>query len=443
MNYQNILKRSRTTALRLVNHRLSWMAAVAALPFMGVLTAVAVAPGEAKPAAVAVHEVSQLLALPALPATAVTGERYWREERVLRGDTLGGLLSRLGVSSAEANHFIHSAPVSRDLLKLRSGATLSVQIDDQGELFGLRFLNDDENGEKVLVVIEKSGQQWQASAEAPATETIQTVRSVDVRTSLGGALAQAGVPLEVRLQLGEIFAEQLDTSRLKRGSRVNLVYETLLYKGSPISTGNVLAAEIISDGRQWQAFYFAHDSESGAYYDASGQPLRKGFSLTPVANAPVSSGFGMRLHPVLHNLRMHEGIDYAAGTGTPIVAPADGTVDTMASQNGYGNVVILKHSAKLSTLYAHMSRFESTLKRGSKVRAGDVIGYVGATGRVTGPHLHMEVHVDGQAVDPSSTALPAQTLSATQRLALREHSVKLAGNLKLLREIPASVAQLE
>lgn len=443
MNYQTLLQFRQQGLQRLMKHRFSWLIGVATLPFLGVLTAVAVAPGAAQQAPLEVREVSQSLALPALPAGQSDGSRYWREERIQRGDTIARLLNRLGVGSNEANRFIHTAPVSRDVLKLRAGATLSVQINDQGELFGLRFLNDDENGEKVLVVIEKQGEQWQASAEPPRTEVIQAVRSVEIRTSLSGALAQAGVPVEVRTQLGEIFSDQLDTTRLQAGDRVNLVYETLLYKGSPIANGNVLAAEIQSGGKTWQAFYFAHDSESGAYYDAAGQSLRKGFSNQPVSNARISSGFGMRFHPVLRSLRMHEGIDYAASSGTPIMATSDGVVDTIASQSGYGNVVILKHNAKLSTLYAHMSRFEPKLTRGSKVSAGQVIGYVGSTGRSTGPHLHMEVRVNGQAVDPSTTALPVPGLSTQQRLAFRQQSVKLAANLKLLREIPVSVAQLE
>ncbi len=443
MSYQTLLPSRLQGLQRLMKHRFSWLIGAATLPFLGVLTAVAVAPGAAEPAPLEVREVNQLLTLPALPAGESDGSRYWREERIQRGDTIARLLNRLGVGSAEANRFIHTAPVSRDLLKLHAGATLSVQINDQGELFGLRFLNDDENGEKVLVVIEKNGEQWQASAEPPRTETIQAVRSVEVRTSLSGALAQAGVPVEIRTQLGEIFSDQLDTNRLKAGDRVNLVYETLLYKGSPIANGNVLAAEIQSGGKSWQAFYFAHDSESGAYYDAAGQSLRKGFSNQPVSNARISSGFGMRFHPILRSLRMHEGIDYAAGSGTPIMATSDGVIDTIASQSGYGNVVIIKHNAKLSTLYAHMSRFEPKLKRGSKVSAGQVIGYVGSTGRSTGPHLHMEVRVNGQAVDPSTNALPVPGLSTQQRLAFRQQSVKLAANLKLLREIPVSVAQLE
>lgn len=428
----------------MVNSHAAWLGAVASLPFMGVLTAVAVTQGNSPDIKPPVQQhVVEALSLPPLQQVAGNNVRYWRDEAVQRGDTIARLLNRLGVRDSDATRFIYSSPLSKNLLKLKTGATLSVELNDQGELFGLRFLNDDENGESVLVAIEKVGDSWQASADAPQTEAMQTVRSVEVRTSASGALAQADVPVEIRTQLGEIFSDQFELASLQRGDKISLVYETLLYNGTPLTTGNILAVEIERSGSNYQAYYFAHDSESGAYYGADGKPLKKGFNLQPVNGARISSGFGMRFHPILRALRMHQGIDYAAGTGTPILAPSDATVDTVAQQSGYGNVVILRHNNKLTTLYAHMSRFETGLKAGSKVKAGQVIGYVGTTGRSTGPHLHMEVRINGQPVDPATTALPTRVLSDSERLAFSKQSVKLAANLKLLREIPVSVAQLD
>lgn len=444
MDYRKLLQQPQKWVNRLVNSHAAWLGAAASLPFMGVLTAVAVTQGNAPQApAPLVQQVSEALTLPPLTLADSSGVRYWRDEAVQRGDTIARLLNRLGVRDSEATRFIHSSPLSRDLLKLKAGATLSVEVNDAGELFGLRFLNDDENGEKVLVAIEKRGDSWQASADAPQTQAMQTVRAVTIRTSASGALAQAGVPAEVRAQLNEIFSDQFELTELKRGDRIQLVYETLLFNGTPLATGNILAANIQRGNTPYQAFYFAHDSESGAYYDAAGKPLKKGFTRQPISDARISSGFGMRFHPVLKSLRMHEGVDYAASSGTPILAPSDAVVDTAEQQNGYGNVVILKHSNKLSTLYAHMSRFQTGIRPGSKVKAGDIIGYVGSTGRSTGPHLHMEVHIDGQAVDPATTALPTPGLSSAQRLAFRQQSVKLAANLNLLRDIPVTVAQLD
>lgn len=444
MNYRKLLGFPQKWVAQLINNPMTWLGAAASLPFMGALTALAITQEQTlpQPAAPLAQQVTEQLTLPALPTTQASGLRYWRDEAVQRGDTIARLLNRLGVDDGEATRFIHASPLSRDLLKLRTGATLSVELNDQGELFGLRFLNDDENGEKVLVVIEKNGDQWQASADAPEMQTVQTVRSVLVKTSATGALAQARVPVEVRTGLSEIFADQFPLTELRAGDKISLVYETLQYKGTPLASGNILGAEIVRSGKVYQAFYFEHDSESGAYYDADGKPLKKGFTMQPVA-ARISSGFGMRLHPILRSLRMHEGVDYAAASGTPIAAPSDATVATVAQQSGYGNVVVLKHSNKLSTLYAHMSAFQPGLRAGAKVKAGDIIGFVGSTGRSTGPHLHMEVLIDGQPVDPATTALPVPGLTPSQRLAFRQGSVKLAANLQLLRDIPVSVAQLD
>lgn len=444
MDYRKLLAFPQKWVARLINNPMTWLGAAACLPFMGAVTALAITQEQAlpKPAAPLAQQVTEQLALPLLAATQPSGLRYWRDEAVQRGDTIARLLNRLGVDDGETTRFIHASPLSRDLLKLRTGATLSVELNDQGELFGLRFLNDDENGEKVLVVIEKNGDQWQASADTPEMQTVQTVRSVLVKTSATGALAQAQVPVEIRTSLSEIFADQLPLAELRPGDKISLVYETLQYKGTPLASGNILGAEIVRAGKTYQAFYFEHDSEFGGYYDAAGKPLKKGFTMQPV-NARISSGFGMRFHPILRSLRMHEGVDYAAASGTPIVAPSDATVATVAQQSGYGNVVVLKHSNKLSTLYAHMSSFQPDLGPGDKVKAGDVIGFVGSTGRSTGPHLHMEVLIDGQPVDPATTALPVPGLVPSQRLAFRQASVKLAANLRLLRDIPVSVAQLD
>lgn len=445
MDYRKLLKLPQSCLHRLMNHHLSWLGLAASLPLFGVVTAFAVAGNgsQPEPPQINVETVTQRLALPVY-TSSVSTTPYWRDEQIQRGETLGRLLNRLGVGDGEAQRFINSSPLSKNLLKLKGGQTLSVQTNDAGELFGLRFLNDDENGEQVMVAIEKANGEWRASADPLETQTIQSMRSINVESGgVSTALSRAGVPPEVRAQLNEIFADRFELASLKQGDRINLVFESLLFNGAPIASGNLLAAEIEHGGQNYRAYYFAHDSESGAYYDENGSPIKKGFNEQPVRGARISSGYGMRYHPVLHSLRMHKGVDYATVTGTPIVAPADGVVATAETQNGYGNVVVIRHSAKMSTLYGHMSRFAPGMHAGKSVKAGDLIGYVGTTGRSTGPHLHFEVRINNEAVDPSTAALPTPGLSASQRLAFRQSSVKLSANLKLLRELPVTVAQLD
>ncbi|KZE35106.1 M23 family metallopeptidase [Crenobacter luteus] len=442
MNYRKLITIPQKCLARARGHRLNWLGVVAALPLFGMVTAFAIAPGEDKPAPVEIESVVQQLALPPL-TSADSQTRYWREEAVVRGDTLARLLNRLGVGDEEARRFLASSPLSRELLKLKTGATLSVETNDAGELFGLRFLNDDENGEQVLVVAEKVGGEWRARAGEVDAVAQPTMKSLTITGGVTAALIDAQVPAEVRAQLAEIFSDRFELADLKRGDRIAVVYETMFYQGAPVAFGNVLAAEVTRGERVDDAYYFAHDSESGAYYDRDGTPLKKGFGLQPVDGARISSGFGLRRHPILNSLRLHAGVDYAAPTGTPIRAPADGVVTTAETQNGYGNVVMVRHNGKLTTVYGHLSRFAAGVREGKTVRAGDLIGYVGSTGRSTGPHLHFEVRVNNQPVDPASAALPSPGLTPAQKLAFREKSAELSNRLALLRAIPVNVAQLD
>ncbi|MDF0606448.1 M23 family metallopeptidase [Neisseriaceae bacterium TC5R-5] len=443
MRYHKLLSLPRQCVHKLINHHFNWLGLAAALPLFGMATAWAIVQGnDAVPPADLQQQITQQLALPAFQFTPSTS-RYWRDESVQRGDSIARVLNRLGIRASEAQRLLQSSPLSKDLLKLKVGATLSVQTNDSGELFGLRFLNDDENGERVLVAIEQLNGAWRASAAQLTSETLQTVRVIQIGPSLTQAFNRAKVPTEVREQLSEIFADQFNLSSLKRGDRINMVYETQLYNGMPIAVGNVLAVELERSGQRFQAFYLAHDSESGAYYDGNGKPLKKGFSYAPVANARISSGFGLRQHPILQNLRLHAGVDYAAASGTPVFAPADGVIIKQTQENGYGNMLELRHNDKTTTLYAHLSQFAANSQMGRKVKAGEVIAYVGNTGRSTGPHLHFEVRINEQAVDPASNALPAPKLNPGQLARFKTSQQQTLAQLNLLREIPTNLASLD
>ncbi|QEL55198.1 peptidoglycan DD-metalloendopeptidase family protein [Chromobacterium paludis] len=445
MDYRKLLHIPQKCADRLLNHHLSWLGVAACLPLLGTATAFAVANGakETEPAAIQQQQVVERLALPEF-RFADSQTRYWRDESVQRGDTIARVLSRVGVRGDEVRALLYGDnPQAKSLVKLKVGATLSMQTNDAGELFGLRFLQDDDNGEQILVALEKRDGKWQASNDPVAAESVETVRSINVKRSAVSELAAANVPSDIRSQLAEVFADQFDLASLRAGDRINLVYETMVYAGSPIASGNLLAVSIERQGKLYQAFYFAHDSESGAFYDAAGKPVKKGFSRQPVSGARISSGFGLRKHPILHTLRMHTGIDYAASAGTPIVAPADGEVVKATRENGYGNVVMIRHNAKLATLYAHMRGFAKGMKPGIKVKAGQVIGYVGSTGRSTGAHLHFEVRINDQPVNPATNALPTPGLSRTQLAEFGAKRVQLSAKLNLLQNIPVNVAQID
>jgi murein DD-endopeptidase MepM/ murein hydrolase activator NlpD len=212
----------------------------------------------------------------------------------------------------------------------------------------------------------------------------------------------------------EIFATDVDFHRqLRRGDSFNIVYETFTADGEPIAwsqgAGRVLAAEFVSGGKAHHAIWFAGADGRSGYFGLDGSSRRKAFLASPMEFSRVTSGFAQRFHPVLQNWRQHKGVDYSAPMGTPVRSVGDGVVDFAGRQNGYGNVVEVKHSNQRVTVYAHLSRMD--VRQGQRVEQGQRIGAVGATGWATGPHLHFEFRVAGQHQDPLLIAKAAETVA--------------------------------
>jgi murein DD-endopeptidase MepM/ murein hydrolase activator NlpD len=200
---------------------------------------------------------------------------------------------------------------------------------------------------------------------------------------------------------------------LRRGDTFSVVYESMTADGEPIgwgqTTGRVLAAEFVNAGRTHHAVWYRGADGRGAYFDLSGQSKKRAFLASPMEFSRVTSGFAMRFHPILKTWRKHNGVDYAAPTGTPVRTVGNGTVDFAGWQNGYGNVVEIRHSNDRSTLYAHLSRID--VKKGQRVDQGTRIGAVGSTGWSTGPHLHFEFRVNGEHHDPLKIAKASEALT--------------------------------
>jgi len=206
--------------------------------------------------------------------------------------------------------------------------------------------------------------------------------------------------------------------------------------GRPVRAGRVLAAEFVNQGRTYRAVHFG-----SSYYTPEGKNMRKAFLRSPLEFSRVTSGFGMRRHPLVRTWRAHKGIDYGAPTGTRVRAVGDGVVEFAGLKGGYGKVVILRHQGQTTTVYAHLSRFAGGLHRGERVAQNDTIGFVGQTGWATGPHLHYEFRIAGEARNPFSIAMPAaQPVAAQQLPAFLEHAEPLVARLELLANI-TSLAQ--
>jgi murein DD-endopeptidase MepM/ murein hydrolase activator NlpD len=269
--------------------------------------------------------------------------------------------------------------------------------------------------------------------------SVSLVRAAgQIDSSLYEAGDDAGVPASVIMQLIQAFSWDIDFQRdIQPGDSFEVIFErTQSADGRWSKNGKLRAAGLTVGGKlRWLYRHTLHDG-SEAFFDAQGKSARKGFLRTPVDGARLSSRFGMRNHPILGYTRMHRGVDFAAPTGTPIYAAANGTVEFVGHMRGYGRMIELRHKGDNETVYAHMSAFARGLRKGQTVRQGQVIGFVGMTGSATGPHLHYEVRVQGQQVNPMSIQV-----ATDERLEGPELRAFLAAKASLERQIASLTPQ--
>jgi murein DD-endopeptidase MepM/ murein hydrolase activator NlpD len=377
------------------------------LSIVGTLTAIAIpASGLPTPAPAMTAVETLALAPQAVEDTGNSG-RFFREDRVLKNDTIGTLLQRLGVTDPDAQAFLRTAPAARAVSQqARPGKIVSAETDASGNLLRLIFpLNEQDS----FVVVERQGSTRFAVKKEliPGTSEI-VIRSAEIRSSLFAATDNAGIPDGVAVQIAEIFGGEIDFHReLQKGDRLSVVYELVRQRGLPVRSGRVLSAEFQQGKRTLQAYYFDGANIGGGYFDATGKSLRKAFLRSPLEFSRVTSGFsGARFHPVLKEWRAHRGVDYGAPTGTRVRATSDGVVSFIGRQGGYGNLVLLRHGGSYSTAYGHLNGFAAGLRVGTRVQQGELIGFVGRTGLASGPHLHYEFRVGEQQVDPLTIRLP-------------------------------------
>lgn len=346
-------------------------------------------------------------------------ETFLQTETIRRGDTLAQLLDRLGANDPAFLRFAATDKVGRLALQLRAGRSVQAEVDGLGRVqrFAYRLGSLEElsaaGGEPVplkRLEIVRDGRAFVASEEDLSLERSIELRSVEIRSSLFAATDAAGIPEGVAIRIADIFAGDVDFSRdLRKGDRLRVVYESVRETDSleEPQAGRVLAVELINAGQRYDAYWFERDGH-GEYFAFDGRSLKKSFLRNPLEFSRITSGFTeSRRHPILRDWRAHRGVDFGAPVGTRIRATADGTVEFVGQQRGYGNVVVLAHRDGYSTLYAHMHEFAPDLRQGAKISQGETIGTVGTTGWSTGPHLHYEVRINGDHVDPMSVALPA------------------------------------
>ncbi|MDH4451236.1 MAG: M23 family metallopeptidase [Rhodoferax sp.] len=372
---------------------------------------------------------SERLAAPQLPIAALA-MRLYRSEVTRSSDTADTLLKRLGVTDPSAAAYLRTDAATQSAVLGRAGRNVTAEVSERQALLKLSVRwSPTDDGTFQRLTVEKTASGFHTQVEtAPLVANTQVAGGV-IQSSLFAATDDARVPDTVATQVAEIFSGDIDFHRaLRKGDRFSVVYETLEADGEPLRAGRVLSAEFVNAGKVFQAMWFKDPANAGkgGYYTLAGESLRRAFLASPLEFSRVTSGFKMRFHPILQTWRAHLGVDYAAATGTPVRSVGDGVVDFAGVQNGFGNVVMVKHRNNQTTVYAHLSRIH--VKKGQSVSQGQNIGAVGATGWATGPHLHFEFRVNGVHRDPLTIARQSEAIpvsaAAKPAFAKAAHNVR-------------------
>lgn len=416
--------------------RASLIAGALALMFLGMVAAFGTTtsyltyPGR-------IEDIVESLGTPSPVPFAAESDLHAREIRIRPGSTVSTLLAELDIRDPAFDSFLRNNREAEALHRqLSPGKTLTAKVSTDGLLYSFVFpLN---GGKDQALRIERTSSGFQATIDRLPFDIQVHQQSAVIRHSLFGAADEAGIPEGVAIQLADIFGGDIDFHRdLRKGDRFSVIYETTSYLGKVVRTQRILAAEFVNGGKTYQAFWYPDAQGGGGYYTADGQSVRKAFLRSPLEFSRISSGFtNARYHPVLREVRAHKGIDYAAPIGTRVKATGDGVIEFVGNQGGYGKVIMIRHSGNRTTVYGHLSGFAPGIRKGVRVAQGDVIGYVGATGLASGPHLHYEFRVAGVHTNPLTIALPNATpLPHTTMADFRERTSRLISQLATIRDL--------
>lgn len=339
----------------------------------------------------------------AQPLTPPKPRYITKQVKVRRGDNMGVIFQRIGLSTTDL-HLIDQLDGSDPLRMLQPGQELTFKLTEQGELHSLYYPHSLEQALKVS----RKDDSFVARSVKLELDTREQVAKGEIRSSFWGAASEAGMTEDQIMDLAAIFGWDIDFAQdLQPGDSFRVVYQDKFQDDERVASGDILAAEFINQG----AIYRAVLNQDGNYYTPEGKAMRKSFLRAPVNFKYISSNFNpRRLHPVTGKVRPHNGIDYVAPVGTPIMAAGGGSVVAAGYNQFNGNYVFIKHAGNYVTKYLHLSK--RTVNKGQRVKQGQTIGLLGGTGRVTGPHLHYEFVVGGVHKNPRTLTLPqAETLT--------------------------------
>ncbi|MFW6080836.1 MAG: peptidoglycan DD-metalloendopeptidase family protein [Desulfosalsimonas sp.] len=323
---------------------------------------------------------------------------------VSSGDTLINIMIRAGLAGPEAYKVVQSLQKVFDPASLKSGQELSLGFIDSeqtGRIFQrLRLKTDFDREYQVMRDVD----QGYSSREVRRKIRTRPARAeAEINSSLYNAARGVGLPMEALMQVMRAYSYDVDFQRdIRPGDSMEILYEEKIDEdGQKVATGKVLFAALHTNGRSLRIYRHKTEGGGSGFYNAMGESVRKALMVTPVESGRVSSGYGMRKHPISGYNKMHEGLDFAAPRGTPVMAAGDGVVEYAGRRGSYGHYVRIRHPNNYKTVYAHLNGYAENIKSGTRVEQGQTIGYVGSTGRSTGPHLHYEVMHAGNSINPS------------------------------------------
>jgi len=334
----------------------------------------------------------------------------WDVVKVQAGDSLTRIFSKLRLPHSKLHEILGIKSIEEYLSNIKPGQSIHFLINDEckNKVDTLCDLTEMKMPVSASTVLHITNEANNVSHKTIPLETRMAYAEGVVTESLYESANKADLTDKTILQLTHIFGWDIDFALdMRENDSFKVLYENRYLNDKKIGTGDIVAAEFSNQGQIYQAIRHIDNHGSVKYYTPEGLSLQKAFLRTPVNFTRISSRFSTgRHHPVLHKIRAHKGVDYAAPTGTPVKSSGDGKVIFRGQKGGYGNVVIIQHGPKYSTLYAHLSRFNRTVKNGSFVKQGQVIAYVGMTGLASGPHLHYEFRVNGTHRNPLTVTLP-------------------------------------
>ncbi|MCT4635372.1 MAG: M23 family metallopeptidase [Rickettsiales bacterium] len=319
------------------------------------------------------------------------------------GETLGSILDQANISNNDAAAIIEAFSKKYNPRKLKAGTVVEFSFEkgrDGASLFNNMLVNIS-NVKKISVSLNSNNEFLAYELTIPLVKQVVHHKSV-IKNSIIGTALEMSIPSNTIMSMIRAFSYDVDFQRdIKNGDQLEVVVEKFYTEDGKLShTGNILYSSLVLRNKKVSIYHFVHPDGQVSYYNEKGESIKKEFLRTPINAARISSKFGMRNHPVHGYSKMHKGVDFAAPTGTPILAAGSGVVELATNLKGYGKYIRIKHNGTYSTAYGHASRFAKGIKPGTKVTQGQVIAYVGSTGVTSGPHLHYEVLENGKQINP-------------------------------------------